>query len=167
MISNFAITLIEKHALQDAQEDVIQDAEHEKHNVQTHITRLCAYRSVSDLWIYLWLGCLGINMIMPQGHLWIYHSGKCLDLNMIIKGLMNWGGDKMGTIPQSTFSNAFSWMKAFEFRLTFHCTLQWKFDPKDQINNISALVPIMALCHPGFNGGYFTNAYMHHSASVI
>ena len=33
------------------------------------------------------------------------------------------GRDKMTTILQTTFSNAFSWQKMFEFRLKFHWTL--------------------------------------------
>ena len=34
--------------------------------------------------------------------------------------LTHWGRDKMDAISQTTFSNAFSWMKMFEFRLKFH-----------------------------------------------
>ena len=50
------------------------------------------------------------------------------------------GRDKMDAISPMTFSSAFSWMKMFEFRLKFH----WSFFPKGPINNIPALVPIMA-----------------------
>ena len=35
----------------------------------------------------------------------------------------DWGRDKMDAISQTTFSNGFSWMKMYEFRLTFHCSL--------------------------------------------
>ena len=55
----------------------------------------------------------------------------------------NWthlGRDKMDAISKTTFSSAFSWMKMFEFRLKFH----WMFVPKGPINNIPALVQIMA-----------------------
>ena len=45
---------------------------------------------------------------------------------------------QMDAISQTTFSNAFSWMKMFEFRL-----------PKVPINNILAMVQIMAWCRPG------------------
>ena len=45
-----------------------------------------------------------------------------------------------------------------------------KVDPKGSINNISALVQIMALTRQQAtmwtNDGYFTDSYMHHSASV-
>ena len=34
--------------------------------------------------------------------------------------LTQWGWDKMATISQTTFSNAFSWMKLYEFWLRFH-----------------------------------------------
>ena len=34
--------------------------------------------------------------------------------------LTDWGRDKMSVIFQTTFSNAFSWMKMYEFRLKFH-----------------------------------------------
>ena len=37
--------------------------------------------------------------------------------------LTHWGRDKMAAIFQTTFSNAFSWMKMFEFRLKFHWSL--------------------------------------------
>ena len=37
--------------------------------------------------------------------------------------LTHWGRDKMAAIFQTTFSNGFSWMKIYEFRLTFHWSL--------------------------------------------
>ena len=37
--------------------------------------------------------------------------------------LTHWGRDKMASVSQTTFSNAFSWMKIFEFRLKFHWSL--------------------------------------------
>ena len=46
---------------------------------------------------------------------------------------------------QKTFSNAFSWMKIYKYRLRFH----WSFFPKGQINNIPALVLIMGLRRSG------------------
>ena len=44
----------------------------------------------------------------------------------------------------NAFSNAFSWMKMHEFRLTFH----WFFFPKSQIISVPALVRIMAWRRP-------------------
>ena len=37
--------------------------------------------------------------------------------------LTHWGRDKMAAISQTTFSNTFSWMKMYEFRLRFHWSL--------------------------------------------
>ena len=37
--------------------------------------------------------------------------------------LAHWGRDKMSAISQTTFSNAFSWMKMYGFRLRFHLSL--------------------------------------------
>ena len=41
----------------------------------------------------------------------------------------HWGRDKMATIFQMTFSNAFSWMKMYEFWLRFH----WILFPRVQL----------------------------------
>ena len=54
--------------------------------------------------------------------------------------LTHWGRDKMDAISQTTFSRAFSWMKIFDSP---------KFVPKGSINNIPALVQIMAWRRPG------------------
>ena len=37
--------------------------------------------------------------------------------------LTHWGRDTMADISQTTFSNAFSWMKIHQFRLIFHWSL--------------------------------------------
>ena len=65
--------------------------------------------------------------------------------------LIHWGRDKMAAIYQTTFSNAFPWMKMYEFRLKFHWSLfvRLKFVRKGSINNIPALVLIMAWRRPG------------------
>ena len=52
--------------------------------------------------------------------------------------LTNWGRDKMATIFQTTFWNAFTWMKMYKFWLRFH----WSLFPR-------ALVQIMAWHRPG------------------
>ena len=43
--------------------------------------------------------------------------------------LTHWGRDKMAAISQTTFSNVFSSMKTFEFRLKFH----WSLFPRSQL----------------------------------
>ena len=59
--------------------------------------------------------------------------------------LTHWGRDKMTDILQTTFSNAYTWMKIYKFR--------WKNSLKfvlyGLINNIPALVQIMAWCRSG------------------
>ena len=44
-------------------------------------------------------------------------------LNELTEWLTHWGWDKMPTVSQTTYSNAFSWMKMYEFRLRFHWCL--------------------------------------------
>ena len=51
--------------------------------------------------------------------------------------LTHWGRDNMAAISQTTFSNAFSWMKIL-------IEISLKFVPRVPINNIPALVQIMA-----------------------
>ena len=53
--------------------------------------------------------------------------------------LTHWGRYKMADISQTTFLNAFSWMKIHQFRLT-----SLKFVSEGRINNIPSLVQIMA-----------------------
>ena len=52
----------------------------------------------------------------------------------------HWGRDKMAAIFQTAFSNTFSWMKFVIFWLNFY----WNLFPQGPINNIAALVQIMA-----------------------
>ena len=52
----------------------------------------------------------------------------------------HWGRDKMATIFQTTFPNAFSWMKMYGIQLK----ISLKIVPKGPINNIPGLVHIMA-----------------------
>ena len=59
--------------------------------------------------------------------------------------LTHWSQDKMAANFQTAFSHAFTWMKMYEFPLRFHK----KFVPKGVINNIPALVHIMAWHGPG------------------
>ena len=66
----------------------------------------------------------------------------CLGLNV----LTHWGRDNMVAIFQTTFSNAFAWMKMYQFRWRFPAL---KFVPKVQFNNIPALLQIMAWRQPG------------------
>ena len=75
--------------------------------------------------------CFGLNAL-----------SKCPQMNVtgLHWWLTHWGRDKMDAFSQTTFWNVFSWMKMFEFGLKFH----WKLISKGPINNILALVQIMA-----------------------
>ena len=66
----------------------------------------------------------------PHGAISIYQSPwTCIDL----LNLTHWGRDEIAPLSRTTFSNAFSKMKIYEFR----------------IKNIPSLVQIMAWCSPG------------------
>ena len=59
---------------------------------------------------------------------WFQKTKKCAHCaqfsGYILFGpLTHWGWHKMAAMFQATFSNAFSWMKMFKFRLRFHCSL--------------------------------------------
>ena len=45
------------------------------------------------------------------------------NLYFISRWLKHWGRDNMAAIFQTTFSNAFSWMKIYEFRVRCHWSL--------------------------------------------
>ena len=77
--------------------------------------------------------------IVPAIHFGAIYS--VVDLSMDGR-LTHWGRDKMDAISQTTFSSAFSWMKMFD-------NISQKFVPKGPINNIPALVQIMASRRPG------------------
>ena len=79
--------------------------------------------------------------------------------------LTHWGWDKMAAIFQTTFSNAFSWMKIYKFRLRFHLSLF----PRVQLTIFrhcfsGGLAPSRRQAIIWSNDGYFTDAYMCHSA---
>ena len=69
--------------------------------------------------------------------------------------------DKIAVIFLTTFSNAPSWIKLYEFRL--------QFVSKGEIDNIPSLVQIMAWHRLGYkttNDDKFIDTYIRHSASV-
>ena len=70
-------------------------------------------------WAGYWLGnmrhAITYGSVGPD--LWSHMTS--LDHNE----LTHWGRDKIDAILQTTFSNAISWMKMFEFRLKFHWSL--------------------------------------------
>ena len=58
--------------------------------------------------------------------------------------LTHWRREKFAATSQTTFSNAFSWMKMYKIWLRFH----WNLFPRGPINKIPVLVQIMALGWP-------------------
>ena len=63
---------------------------------------------------------------------WCIHPTTChwgWDMGCVLWVLTHWGRDKMAAIVQTTFSNGFSWMKMYEFRLTF----LWSLFPRVQL----------------------------------
>ena len=52
-----------------------------------------------------------------------FSSRSQMDWLSTRSSLTHWGRDKMAAIFQTTFSNAFPWMKMYEFRLRFHWSL--------------------------------------------
>ena len=70
----------------------------------------------------------------------------CLGTWMLSAHLTHWGKGKMDAILQMTFSNAFPWMKIYEF---FLLKTSQDFVPWIRINNIPVLVQIMAWHWPG------------------
>ena len=73
----------------------------------------------------------------------------------------------MATIFQTTFSNAFSWTKIYEFQLNF--TEVGSYGSNQHYSSIGSgngLAPSRRQVIIWTNDGYFTNAYMRHPASV-
>ena len=74
--------------------------------------------------------------------IWV-NVGQDVWRHIVLSGdneLTHWGRDKMAAIFRTTFSNGFSWMKMYELQTK----IPLKFVPKGPINNILALVQIMA-----------------------
>ena len=59
----------------------------------------------------------------PSACVTFSHEYLCWQFSATVTELTLWGRGKMATISQTTFSNASSWMKMFEFRLRFHWSL--------------------------------------------
>ena len=62
----------------------------------------------------LWRHC-NVEICDTMMLMW-HHCNMCFFLHI----QPDWGRDKMAAIFQTTFSNAFSWMKKYKFRLKFH-----------------------------------------------
>ena len=85
----------------------------------------------ATLMLYAWPPHSSPSQENYMGHLSCLFWGELSVLCVLQQGwgvlqlclLTHWGRDKMAAIFQTIFSNAFSWMKMDEFRLTFHWSL--------------------------------------------
>ena len=68
--------------------------------------------------------CSGGQPAVPGG--WL--EGRSTDLENYGKWNTYLDQDKIAVISQTTFSNAFSWMKMYEFRWSFHISLFLRFE---------------------------------------
>ena len=71
---------------------------------------------------------------------WSQIGNDCPSRHHADWALTHWVRDKMAAISQTTHSNALSWIKIYEFWLK----ISRQFVPQGPINNIPALVPIVA-----------------------
>ena len=70
----------------------------------------------------------GFTWLLVASEITKQNMGKLIT-SMHLEFLTHWGRGKMDAIFQTTFSNAFSWMKMFKFRLRFH----WNLFPRVQL----------------------------------
>ena len=109
------------------------------HNVDLRDTQTTKKQQTTStvhrkVWSYGWLDDILIILIRAM----LFNCECCGYGQTSINGsfssaigilLTHWGRDNMAAIFQTTFSNAFSWMKMYKFRLRFH----WSFFPGFQL----------------------------------
>ena len=91
-------------------------------------------------WVLTWAWMLALMCIWTSGLAnsgiagnWRYHWHSC-GITTLVKPkcdiflITHWGRDKIAAIWQMRFSNAFSWMKMFEFCLRFQWNLFLRFE---------------------------------------
>ena len=83
--------------------------------------------------------CDGLFVRITWGRLWEIVQRYCWAI------LTHWDRDKMAAVSQTILSNTFSWIKSIQISIK----ISLKFVPKIPINNIPALVQIMARRRPG------------------
>ena len=85
--------------------------------------------SISTITMLSFIGVLDVqHVVMWRRHTSYIHKGSLMWTDLWIYQLTHWGRGKMAAIFQTTFSNAFSWMKMYEFRLRFHWSLFLRFE---------------------------------------
>ena len=75
------------------------------------------------MWCMLWQH--GVKCIKIHRNVLLVHMNEVVKKSTFLQSekLTHWGRDKMPAIFQTTFSDAFSWMKMYEFWLRFHWRL--------------------------------------------
>ena len=102
------------------------------------INNFIAYKGIITLEVWRYIKCWQQSQY-PITHMWRQDTGvisckyKVGPMHYLCQAVCNvilthWGRDKIDAISQTTFSNAFSWMKMNEFRLGFHWSLFPRFE---------------------------------------
>ena len=95
-------------------------------------TKPCAYFLGYTVYIYISrhrnilrnaIMALHKGAVMRNGEQSSYRGFDTLWRSSVTIASTHWGRDKMADIFQTTLSNAFSWMKMYQFRLRFHWSL--------------------------------------------
>ena len=126
-----------------------------------HISRIM--HTVTDRILF---GLVSVDFThIPVGYFTGSKTISWLPPNATEANLTHWGGDKMAATFQTTFSNAFAWMKVYKFLFRF----RWSLSP---INNIPTLVQLIAWPRSGDKPSsepmmVSLLTHMLHSASVI
>ena len=107
-------------------------------NTQWLVISLSKFSPDMNYQCYLWLFQSANNkhITWPTCHNWAGMGALAASIHFIVAlfwpilaYLTYWGRNKMAAISQTMFSNEFSWMKMFEFRLRFH----WNLFPRVQL----------------------------------
>ena len=130
-----------------------------------------------DGWYNVWW------YLMLQGELGVYFPGgtesvtldrwgpkmrKYVQTNRAQAQLTHWGRDKVDASSQTTFWNAFSPMKIYEFHLRFDWSLflRFKLIIFQHWFRDNGLAPTRQQAITWTNDGYITDPYMRHSAPI-
>ena len=70
---------------------------------------------------------MGFNLLWKMWFVVKFHHDSSDGWKFGAQSLTHWGWDKMYAIFQSTYSNAFSWIKLYEFHWSFHWHLFLRF----------------------------------------
>ena len=84
--------------------------------IAVKITATPNFRVISE---FIWQGITSIDPVDMHHR----NAPQYLAFTTVNAPLKHWGRDNMSDISPTTFWNAFSWMKIYEFRLKFHWSL--------------------------------------------